>query len=864
MYASTLAGVDPRQKTYTPKHDVKDLSSQLVQARKSGHGKRIGTLESMIREENQRRKDYDRLREKYSLLHEKNPLATEVFNEVAEYYKEQFDATVEAMNRRVEGMKLDPDAKGELKAEIDAMFTKAISDGIYFPLMRFGGFAVIAQTPDGKEYREHFESKKDMQLGRAELERQGYKILSTGKNRQLSAGQLGGVSEFAGRIKKALDSDKLKEVDSEAKVQFMDEIHQISLAMLPELSAAKRSMHRRKVAGFDTNAQRAFNSVAIHGSNRLSRIEYGWQIDSELERMDKAVDERNADSPLSEDDKITGHAVAVEMRKRHELNMNPQGNALSAFIVNSTFTMYMGASLGAGLVNMTQNFLVGLPVLAGQYGFRKSARVLMSAMKDYVANGQQKLDGVDGILNDPWLSLHNKEASQHISADEIAIIKALIEDGTIETSPAHALAARAGSDIQPEAQVKKEWMRKLVKGSGMFFHNAEVFNRQLIALTALRLYKDKHGAIDVNNQAQMAKIQEYVSDQVQESHFDYSSYNRPRHFKGNAAKVMLIFKQYSQNMTFHLVNAWRESFDKNMTPEQNKAAKKVLGTTLGMHFAFAGALGMPMMSSLMSAMTLAFGDEDDPKDLEVEMRNNLADVLGPTLGHIFAKGLFNGVFNLDMHARTKLDNMWMSEPGYEMSPRQKAMHYFTSMAGGPAVNQAISVYAGANEIAQGDTMRGVQRLLPKAARDVLRAYDYKANGIVDNRGNILKDDYTLLEAGTRAIGIAPASESEVWSARGALAGQRNALTKRRNDLLRMLDRAYRNENQRDFDRVVKQIQRFNARHQDNEATKSFVIPDKTWRRSLKSREKSRERSVFGIDLPKNKAGMTEYTRGYVT
>ena len=154
-------------------------------------------------------------------------------------------------------------------------------------------------------------------------------------------------------------------------------------------------------------------------------------------------------------------------------------------------------------------------------------------------------------------------------------------------------------------------------------------------------------------------------------------------------------------MHIQIKDAIKQAFDKNMTPEQNKAAKKVLGTTLGMHFAFAGALGMPMMSSLMSAMTLAFGDEDDPKDLEVEMRNNLADVLGPTLGHIFAKGLFNGVFNLDMHARTKLDNMWMSEPGYEMSPRQKAMHYFTSMAGGPAVNQAISVYAGANEIAQG-------------------------------------------------------------------------------------------------------------------------------------------------------------------
>ncbi|WP_420588251.1 PLxRFG domain-containing protein [Bacterioplanoides sp.] len=859
MYASTLAGVDPRWEAYRPKYGTQDeLKSKI----KSANGRNKTRLERQLKEEQQRLNDYNQLRQQYLLLGKKNKLGHQVFEQVSDFYEKQFQATLEAMNKRVEGMKLDPHATGQLKAEIQAMFTRSIADGPYFPLMRFGRYAIVAKTKDGEHYREHFESLKAMKMGRVELERQGYEIVSTGKTAEIQTSQLSGVSEFTGKIYQALESDRLKNIDDKAKLEFMDEINQLSLAMLPELSAAKRSMHRRKVPGFDTNARRAFNSVALHGSNRLSRIEYGWQIESELNRMDDAVSETNADSPLSDEDKITGRAVATEMRKRHQENMNPKGNALSAVIVNGSFLMTMGGSLGAGLVNMTQNVLVGLPVLAGQYGFRKSAGIMMSSMMDYVRNGNQlsKDMDADDFLNNPWLSLHNKDPDGKITADEIAIIRALTEDGTIETSPAHNIAARAGTDIQPESQVSREWMNKAMKASGMFFHNAEVFNRQLIALTALRLYKEKH---PLKTREDMEKAQQYVRDQVLDAHFDYSTYNRPRHFKGNMAKVMLIFKQYSQNMTFHLGNAFREGFlDKAATPEEKAAAKKVLYTTLGMHFAFAGALGLPGMSMVLGGLQAAFGDEDDPEDFKTKMRNNLADAVGPTMGHILSKGLFDGAFNIGMHTRTSLNNLWISDPGYEMTARQKGMYYFTNVFGGPAANLAINASVGLSEMAQGDTMKGIQRILPKFIRDGVRAFDYTRNGIVDKNGRVMQDDYRYSEAAMQVFGIAPARQSEMWDASGAMTGYETALSKRRNDLMRKLDKAVRTGNRRMEARIRKNIQVFNRRHEGDPVSGWAVIEDKQIKRSLKSKRQARENAVLGRDLPSTRSGMVETLRGY--
>ena len=864
MHESTIAEVDPSQDKYHAKYgdlgDLGELTDQLRKAEAENNTAYASELKRQIAEETKRREDYKHLRKKYQLLEKSNSLATDIYGEVKQYYKDQHEATRKALYKRVDGMEMDPQARGQVKAEIDAMFHRSLAQGPYFPLMRFGDFAVTGKTPEGEYYREHFESQMDMELGMEELQKQGFKIDDYGKNLKMDASKMGGVSEFSGKIYKALQSEKMDKIDPKAKEAFMDEVHQISLAMLPELSAAKRGMHRRKVAGYNTNARRAFNSVALHGANRLGRIQYGWQIDSEITRMEQMTSVGyEGETALSRDERVIGHSVANEMRKRHELNMNPNGHPLAAAIANFTFFQYLGASAGAGFVNMTQNVLVGLPILSGRYGMRRSARFMGSAAKDFVAFGKTKMDGHEDYLNKPWWSLEDIKPNKHISEDEIQLIKQLVKDGTIEITQAHSMAHQAGNDISPEHQPRREWMDKLMKGSGAFFHNAEVFNRQVMALTAYRLYKADHkGKIDPD------KARAYVKKAVFDAHFDYSSFNRARHMKGNWAKVFLIFKQHSQNMTYHLARNFHQGFVDKSDPEQAKAARKVLMTTLGLHGVFAGTLGLPGMSMLLAAAGAAFGDEDDPKNYKVEMRNHFSDIFGPQLGHALSKGLFDGYLNLGLHTRTRLSDLWFGDPGYDMSARQEAQYYLTHAMGGPFLAHLINSYAGIAEMAEGDSMKGIQRIMPKFIRDGLRTIDYARNGIVDRSGKVIVEDITAGEMAMQTFGITPARFGEAWDARGAISQYDTRLKKRRNELLRQLDRAVRNDNQELYQRTLASIDRFNETHKGREDTKDYVIPRQTIRRSLRAAQKRRDDAIHGINLPEAKLGMVEHARGFQT
>src|SRR5690606_31067854 len=147
-----------------------------------------------------------------------------------------------------------------------------------------------------------------------------------------------------------------------------------------------------------------------------------------------------------------------------------------------------------------------------------------------------------------------------------------------------------------------------------------------------------------------------------DSHFDYSADNRPRAMQGNVAKVVLLFKQYSQNMIYTMVRNTYQSFA-GKTPTERREARRMIAGLLFSHVAAAGVLGLPMplvtvpvaaaamagasgkvgaaagLVGLAATLALAFGgDDDDPLDPEAEFRNMLADAIGQKPAEIIAKG----------------------------------------------------------------------------------------------------------------------------------------------------------------------------------------------------------------------------------
>lgn len=227
----------------------------------------------------------------------------------------------------------------------------------------------------------------------------------------------------------------------------------------------------------------------------------------------------------------------------------------------------------------------------------------------------------------------------------------------MDKTQAHDLAGIASGEDGKVSQM----MKPAMKVASVMFHEAEVYNRQATFLASYRLARG--AGIDHETAIIMA------DDMTRKAHFDYSQSNRARYMNTPVAKVVLLFKQYSQNMIFTLIRQTalampalgkflHNRFSKNKrayTQEELEAAKAISAIFAG-HALFAGALGLPsaIVTPFLAAATMlgmGGGDDDDWGDrisngmatlfgsekAEVAFRNALADVVGNDVAEVVAK-----------------------------------------------------------------------------------------------------------------------------------------------------------------------------------------------------------------------------------
>ena len=153
-----------------------------------------------------------------------------------------------------------------------------------------------------------------------------------------------------------------------------------------------------------------------------------------------------------------------------------------------------------------------------------------------------------------------------------------------------------------------------------------------------------------------------------EAHFDYSTGNKPRFLQNDAARVLLMFKQFSQHMIYLLGRSAHQSV-KGLTPAARSEARTRLTGLLGMHALFAGALGMPLMDTLATVMNALFDDEDEPWEFETEFRNFLAEAFGPEVGQAIARGPVESLTGLGIASRVGLSDLVFREPDKSLEGR---------------------------------------------------------------------------------------------------------------------------------------------------------------------------------------------------
>ena len=756
-------------------------------------------LEALLAEEQARVQAYPELVRRYQALPEQG---RQVYQSARQVYDDHSKALRDAIIARVKDSVESGEVRDAYIAQVRQTFEDARVRGPYFPLARFGEFWINAEK-DGKPAFFMYENVQEWRAGQTDLARRGYVVKEAGRKIAEARSVAGVSSAFMADLEGVLKQ-------SGADKQVMDDVWQMYLRTLPDLSMRKHFIHRKKVEGYSGDALRAFSGNVFHGSYQIARVRHSHKLVELLDSLKKATAALAGDDP---ERAAKAAALTTELGQRHEWVMNPKDSKAVSWLTSLGFVWYLGATPAAAAVNLTQTAIVTFPVLASRFGVAKAWNTLAAATGRALRN-------VNGDL------------TRGLNDEERAAFALWEKSGAIDRTMAHNLAGLSETDTRSFNPVARRTMELV----SLMFHKAEVVNREATALAAFRLARD--AGQDFHTAAQ------YAADVVTESHFDYTNANRARWMQSNTAKVLLLFRQYSLNMTWFL---WRNFYQatKGESPAVRKEARKKLAGVLGMTALFAGVMGLPLMGlmfDLANAAAAAFGDDDDPFDAEVEFRNFLADLLGPDLARFITQGPIESLTGIEFGSRVGLNELWLRSPDRELEGQAMA-DYLLEQAAGPVVGgMLVNTLRGGNMIAEGNTWRGIETMAPKSVKDGMKALRYGKEGVNTMRGDPLIEDLSLGETLMQLAGFTPADVTERYDANSAAKNYEQRILGRRRALLNAYAMAWRAEDADGIQKALGKIQAWNTKHP------AMGITLDTIRRSLASRMRYSARAESGVVL----------------
>ncbi|MCU4438736.1 PLxRFG domain-containing protein [Acinetobacter lwoffii] len=760
--------------------------------------------------------EYAKLKKQFDALSND---AKKVYREARDAYKKHHRDVRQAIQDRILRSSMSNQKKTELLQQMDANFF-GYTQGVYFPLQRFGKYVVLVR--DAKD--------QVISVSRAETLSEAHKL------REILQGDYPNAKVHKPMLDKEYDAARdgvgrgfmtnlFNELGSfglnaQRQAELEDILGQLYLKSLPDLSYAKHSVHRKGTAGFSQDARRAFAQNMFHGGSYLAKLRYKDQLEEMLDGMQKHATEQ---AKIDDDyEQPVAQQVIDEMNKRHKNMMEANSHPLSTALTSLGFLYYLGLSPASAAVNTLQTVLVAYPQMGAKWGYDKAGAALAKASDDF-----RKGVSIKGINPKNW----ENDIAKILKGDELKAYEEAVRRGVIDVTMAHDLAGIA----QGEDSGVMWKLRPIMRVASTLFHNAERFNREVTFIAAYRLARDSGS---MHEQAF-----EQAMDSTYKGHFDYSSGNRPRIMQGNIAKVILLFKQFGQNMIYTLARTAHQSL-KGETPEARREAQRALAGIIGMHTVFAGVMGLPLVGPILAMASMLGSDDDEPWDAEAALRNALADALGTKTSEVLMKGA-SRFGPADLSGRVGINNLLLPDvqDGLEGKDFSDAM---VMSALGPVVGILTNTFKGLAEIGQGHGMRGVETMSPVFLRSPLRSIRYATEGAQDKTGVMIKDDVGMFSLAAQAVGFSPSEVRLATEGRSAIYSHTKRLDKRRTELMNDYVRAVQRDDMDGQQEIWAEIQAFNQKNPSRRISRVQAM------QSLRQREKRVKQAEHGIYLPNKK------------
>lgn len=623
----------------------------------------------------------------------------------------------------------------------------------YAPMRRFGDFVVVAKS---KEYMaaqtqaeraklekdpDHYHvSFAESRASALELERQltqqgAFASVTTRAKEDARGDMYGGLMDAFNKLRGNIESELGNATDPEEIASLRaarETVVELYLQSLAENSARKAEMRRRGVAG-EIDMLRSFSTQGRADAHFLASAKYNPQAQDAVVKMRQQAKEGGKQLEKSDAFKeiLARHTQSMKYENGGWFDVANRASRVTSLWMLATSPMYY-------LQNLTQPFVLSLPFMTGKHDYSQAAGQLM---RSYFQLG--------ALLKSAKLGEGFDFTKVSNDKNEQDMVLKLVDRGRIDI----------GMDTEL-GKVKLEGdstASKLTNRADQFLRSlsqkVEAINRVSTALAAYRLER-KSGA---SHEAAL----EYADQVIAQTHGDYTRINAPRAFNTPAGKVALQFRKFQLIQLTLLTKLVYNTF-KGASPEERAAARKMLAFTLGHTGMLAGVVGMPGFAAaafIINKLADAFGDDDEPYNLENELRKMLGD------GDM-ARAIMRGAPTLagtDLSGKLGMGNALSILPYTDFEASREGFNAIaTGLTLGATGGLGAKVFEALGNIKDGDYYRGLMGLSPSLLAGGIKAFVEANRGETNRKGDVLvsADEISNWESFAKLIGWPTSAQSE--------------------------------------------------------------------------------------------------------
>jgi hypothetical protein len=426
-------------------------------------------------------------------------------------------------------------------------------------------------------------------------------------------------------------------------------------------------------------------------------------------------------------------------------------------------------------------------------------------------------------------------------------------------------------------------------------HHAERGVREITYAVALELEYDKLRKEGIPHNTAKVMAHEAAVKMVYETNFDYSSSGKPRMATSLFGRPALQFMTYSTQLLLKNARAFYDMIRFEQSYEARKKAFIQFWGQTGMIAAYAGLTGTPIVAGALfvgSALTSAFngmasllglGDDEEPEDPENPFSTGDFETwfkyyflkkrlgIGSGIAELFslspetaegiyeaaAKGPVSSATDMDIGSSVAFNTFQLNDRSNRESASSAVGNMLLDTALGASWSLTSQIIDGADEMWEGNTLRGLEKMSPALARGPIKALRFSKEGNTTRDVDPIKEhyEYTRGQLLAQAFGFPSTKDNLDRDLAYKFKQADDRLSAERDSLLSRLGKEYKRATiTSDYSGVSnaeEAINKFNKRHPRSPITSEQM------QSSLEAQLKSGAESIDGMNF-KNEEIMRDY------